>query len=314
MNAFLKYRLPGDKTINTCSFTGIANGCLIFDKVSIVPWLGTDLSNNTIMPVPDESTSESYYLDTISKLIAQLRKRGGKTVICRQIAGRFNDFSLEQISQMYFEKFPDMFCFLFYHETTGYWLGASPELLFEIDADGHAKTRALAGTRNRSNCRQWSAKNMAEHEIVVDDIVQRIYSVSPSAKIKKMDRYDFRYGAIDHLCTPIEMYNIIKDDDTIDKFISAIHPTAAVGGYPREEALEDIADLEQTPRCCYGGYVSVCEEEKRIVYVILRCVHFNEKQWAVYTGSGITAESLPEDEWKETADKAAPLVDLLRKF
>lgn len=312
MTPFLIYRLPGDLLINRCEYTGICNGQLLFENVSVVPWKGVELSENSPMAVCDTSTAAEYYCDSISRLVEKLRVRGGKTVICRQICGKFKALDWASLANEYFGKFPSMFCFLYYHPSTGFWLGASPELLIEASTDGTIKTRALAGTRKSADNEAWSEKNVAEHEIVVGDIVQRIRTVCPSAEIVKSARQDFRYGSIDHLCTPIEVKGV--EAGNIDRLVAEIHPTPAVGGYPREEALADIDEFEQTPRNCYGGLISVNTPGGRTVYVVLRCVHFDNEKWAVYSGSGITAASVPADEWKETADKAAPLLELLRKY
>lgn len=94
------------------------------------------------------------------------------------------------------------------------------------------------------------------------------------------------------------------------EIIGAIHPTAAVGGYPVATAIEEIDRTESFPRYFYGGTLVT----PRLAYVVLRCVHFDAQRWCVYTGSGITADSDPADEWGETQAKAAPLLDILKKY
>ena len=82
-------------------------------------------------------------------------------------------------------------------------MGASPELLLTAKAGaGHAETRALAGTRKRSEGGEWSAKNLAEHRMVTDDMCRRIEELTLEPRLGQ--QYNFAYGNIEHLCTPIE--------------------------------------------------------------------------------------------------------------
>ncbi|MDE6853868.1 MAG: chorismate-binding protein, partial [Muribaculaceae bacterium] len=99
-----------------------------------------------------------------------------------------------------------------------------------------------------------------------------------------------------------------------DGILEAIHPTAAVCGYPRAEALNEIRSAEYWPRHCYGGRITVQTPSGSVSYAILRCVHFQRQGWAVYAGSGITSDSTVEEEFRETALKAAPLTSLFERY
>ncbi|MCH5220956.1 MAG: chorismate-binding protein [Muribaculaceae bacterium] len=285
---------------------------LEYEIVSVVPWYDCSFRNDSVMDVATVSTPQDVYLDNVGRLVKKLRMRGGKSVLCRQICGTFKDFNLESIIRDYFSLFPDMFCFCFYHPSSGYWMGATPELLLESISGNVAITRALAGTK-KHGVGEWSSKNTEEHQIVIDDMVKRISEVNGDIEIKTMPTYDFHYQNIDHLCTPIHLKTLDCKFE-ISKIINAIHPTAAVGGFPQAEALRDIKLYEDVRRHCYGGLIDIKRDDSRVVYVMLRCVHFDNEKWAIYTGSGITAGSSPEDEWIETADKATPLLKILEKY
>ncbi len=47
---------------------------------------------------------------------------------------------------------------------------------------------------------------------------------------------------------------------------------------------------------------------------MLRCMHFDETGWCVYSGGGITGASLPEEEWEETQSKAKTLLSVLEDY
>lgn len=311
MEPVLFCRLPGEKQIRRYNFTSLSEHSLIFGDAHVSIWPMCRLDRP--MAVPVSSTSEAEYVRAVDVLKAGLEARGGKTVICRQICGMFGRFEPEALMAEYFSVFPDMFCFLFAHPTTGYWMGASPELLLEVVDDKLAKTRALAGTRPADCLDQWSLKNLEEHRIVVDDICARIDALA-CTEAKACEPYNFRYGSVEHLCTPIAIYNTSDGAFPADEVIAAIHPTPAVCGFPRNDALREIARLESVPRNFYGGLITVPGTGGTLAYVLLRCVHFNEKRWAIYTGSGITASSDAADEWAETNAKARPLLELLNRY
>lgn len=312
-DSFLIYRLPGSSNIVHATLTDADSSILTFGNVTVRPWPGEQFDASTAAP-DGNSTSQSLYIDRVSTLIDRLRQSGGKTVIARRISGAFRSFDLKAMIQEYFTLFPDMFCFAFYHPTTGYWMGASPELLIRYDAStGRVETQALAGTRLRGADKTWSDKNVAEHLMVVDDMAERISIVADVTYMSMSPHTTLSYGNIEHLCTPIAVTGLTPEAAVYIE--NALHPTAAVGGYPRARAYADIRAIEDAPRRCYGGLISLNDPGgNRTTYVVLRCVHFDSHRWEIYTGSGITADSDADDEWNETATKAAPLIQLLSHY
>lgn len=303
---FVLYRLPGEVEINLRTNLTLNNSSLRAGDVSICSWLNQPIGN---MSVDTGSTDFATYSGMVTEAASRSRHRSGKTVIVREICGEFCcDFPIA-LAQEYFAKFPDMFCFLFHHPSTGYWMGASPELLVTFDGK-EGFTRALAGTRRISSDETWSEKNIEEHNMVVEDIKENIKQLGAGWDSHSAPTGTLQYGDIEHLCTSISVKYNGPDKPGISALISALHPTAAIGGFPRKAALADIADLETRPRKFYAGVISTATT----AYVILRCVHFDRKRWCVYTGSGITGLSDPDDEWLETQAKATPLTSLLTKY
>lgn len=308
--SFILYRLPGSNQLHRSEFTSISSDKLSFGEISVNPWVCDNFG--AAMTVCTDSTDKDYYISSLSRLIEALRKDSCKTVICRQICGKFSRFAPEELAVEYFRSFPDSFCFMFYHPLTGFWMGASPELLLEVKTPTEAHTRALAGTKPIADTTPWDSKNIEEHRIVVDDILGRLTGLGYSVSAEAGTTADLAYGTVRHLCTPISIHSDAQLP--FEKIVSTLHPTSAVGGYPREKALEYIKEYEATPRNCYGGLITVPTPDGPLAYVILRCVHFDNEKWAIYTGSGITHASDAEDEWRETEAKATPLVNLLSSF
>ncbi len=308
---FILYCLPGSDVPVHATFSRECGSELVFGDVLVRPWPGTSLSGESMTVCP-ASTPRHVYIESLTRLIQKLKARQGKTVICRNICGCFKSFDPLAMAQRYFSLFPSTFRFLFYHPSTGYWMGASPELLLEVNSANTADTRALAGTMPVEASEQWSLKNLAEHKFVVSDITDRIKAIDTNLEVLADEPRDLVYATVRHLCTPIHISS--AKPLPVNDIISALHPTPAVGGFPREDAMADIAVHESHPRNCYGGLITVPAAGGELAYVILRCVHFDEQSWSVYTGSGITADSDAIDEWNETEAKAAPLVQLLNSF
>jgi len=303
---FLICRLPGQMSMKVYTDASLTDKVLSFGDIHISQWLSGNIG---LLRVDNKSTSYEDYSKAIVEAAQHSADRNGKTVIARTICGSFKHFSPLEMARKYFKAFPTMFCFMFYHPRTGYWMSASPELLAEFNGNKGA-TRALAGTRPACENTLWDVKNMAEHEMVVRDIRQRIRDLGADWSCIAKDSHNLRYGNIEHLCTPMEIAYHGETDADISTVISALNPTPAVGGFPRNEGLADIAAIEPIQRKFYGGVI----HNNTLAYIILRCVHFDHRYWCVYTGSGITGLSTPEAEWAETEAKAKPLINLLSLF
>ena len=270
----------------------------------IAPWPGTGADG---LP-PADATPKSAYLANLDNLIAELKISGGKTVIARTIAGDLKQHDLAEIIAGYFPSFPDCLRFIFRMPEQGVWFGATPELLYRCE-NGRFHTRALAGTRPRGTDGPWSAKNLREHRFVADDIARRLADAGLDASASEPRTIE--YGTVEHLATDFSAP--APPCDALPALMAALHPTPAVGGLPRADAMRHIAALELSPRRYYGGTITVGTDDTFIAYVILRCAHTDGRRWAIYTGSGITGDSSPDDEWNETEAKATPLRSLLEK-
>lgn len=305
-NPFILYRRPGQERLHLASPLAMGRNKLVGEGVEISTWLWRPVDSGA---VPRISTPRSYYECTVGSAAAAAAINGGKTVIARQICGSFKNFDPMGMATRYFEAFPDYFCFLFYHPATGYWMGASPELLVRIDGNS-GYTQALAGTRPASRSGRWDEKNLEEHMIVVDGIVDSITGIGDEWQCHVAPTGTITYGTIEHLCTRIDFDYRGAGAMPTDSIIGALHPTAAVCGKPRHTAIAAIDHLEAAPRRFYGGLITTTD----LAYVILRCVNFDEHNWCIYTGSGITGQSRAADEWAETEAKALPLLKLLNEY
>jgi isochorismate synthase len=196
------------------------------------------------------------------------------------------------------------------------FLGASPELLV-ARVGRWFQTRPLAGSVGRgTDAREdrrlgdsllASVKDRAEHGFVVEDVVTRLGPLAetldrPPAPVVE------RFAGVQHLATPIVGTTSARLLDLAD----ALHPTAAVAGVPRNQALAHIDKAEAMDRGWYAGGVGwVNADGDGEVAVALRCALVQGERATLYAGNGIVAGSDPQDEVEETRLKLRPLVDLL---
>lgn len=205
-----------------------------------------------------------------------------------------------QLALDFFEAYPQTYRTIFYTPQTGAWMGASPELLYKIDGD-RLYTMALAGTRPLSDG-QWDEKNLEEHRMVADFIEEALAEQTPNYNRSELGT--LRYGAIEHLLTE---FTAEASQIDLERLKTALQPTPAVGGYPRREALDDIALLEAHRRNLYSGLIEfdAAENSQRLCIVNLRCMQFDSEHYCIYAGGGITSQSDPAAEWAETEAKSA---------
>lgn len=98
----------------------------------------------------------------------------------------------------------------------------------------------------------------------------------------------------------------------MEKLINALHPTPAVCGLPKAVAEAFILQNENYDRSYYSGYLGELNlNERTSLFVNLRCVELENNLASIYVGGGITADSIPENEWEETVSKAEVMKKVL---
>lgn len=255
-------------------------------------------------------SSRLKYLEAAEGIIASCRQRGGKTVFSRIIEGKNLNLSpLETLAHLS-ALFPTSLGFLFYTPETGCWIGATPETLLNFDyTTRRVETMAYAGTRPFAGNAPWDTKNLRENQFVADHIVDkfRAFGVEPDVS----EPYSSSYGNIQHLRRDISA--ILPESVDFTELLDALNPTPALCGTPTEAAIADINRYESAPRGCYGGFVALHLPGKFFrSWVCLRCAQlYPDGSFEIHSGGGITSDSIPLSEFRETQAKAAPLLHLL---
>lgn len=210
------------------------------------------------------------------------------------------------------ETYPQAQVFLFHHTLSGCWLGASPEIILESSGN-RLQTTSLAGTRKRGeiDTNPWTNKEKEEQAMVTDFIADILHK--EGLEFSSRGPSNTEAGPVIHLETRFEIAN--HDPLAISNLLQSLHPTPAVGGLPRNEALEYIDKQEQDDRAYYTGFNGEVESPGKMqLYVNLRCARFYRQNADLYVGGGITAESEPESEYRETLAKAETLSAVIQKI
>ena len=87
--------------------------------------------------VEPHSTLRGDYIPAVNAVIDRLKERGGKSVISRTTCGSSDGIDWAAVAMRYFERYPATMRYLYFTPQTGYWLGASPELLYRGDGRSH---------------------------------------------------------------------------------------------------------------------------------------------------------------------------------
>lgn len=252
--------------------------------------------------------SAAQYQAKVAQAIALLREKDwGKIVMSRSAyrAGRVDSHSL--FAQLC-SKYPEALVYLFSHAQLGTWLGASPEILLSCEAD-RLYTMSLAGTRRAQEKTAFAAKEEHEQAMVTEFIFAQLRGQKGLSELRAGERREHQAGALRHLLTPIEAQ--ISQEFDISACLSALHPTPAVAGFPRREALDFLRAEEGYERSFYSGYLGLETKKHSQFWVNLRCAQVLPRGLQVYAGGGITLESDPQAEWEETEAKMRTILDPL---
>lgn len=222
-------------------------------------------------------------------------------------------YSISQMPEL-FDKlcssYPNAFVYQVYIPNVGYWVGATPELLFATN-NGTASTVSLAGTQQYKEYVTWNRKEQIEQELVTKHIRNVLYQFG-IYDYNEVGPETAKAGSLAHIKTII-VFNRSFISKNVGPFIEQLHPTPAICGLPVKESLELIFQTETFDREYYCGFLGPFNPEERTsLYVNLRCLQAFENGVVLYAGGGITPDSDPDKEWEETRLKIQTLENILK--
>jgi anthranilate synthase component 1 len=196
-------------------------------------------------------------------------------------------------------------------------VGSSPELLVGVQ-QRHVAYRPIAGTRPRSTDEAEdlrieqellaNEKERAEHVMLVDlgrNDIGRVCEFG-SVRVKNL-MYVERYSHVMHLVTALEG-KLKPGLSAVDAFCSCF-PAGTLSGAPKIRAMEILEELEPTRRGIYGGSVFYADFSGNFDSCIaIRSMFVKGDRGYIQAGAGIVADSVPEDEYQESVNKAKAVV------
>lgn len=272
-------------------------------------------------PAPHVAT-EAEYRALVARGVAAIEARTVGKVVSSRAARRPLPLGFDPLAAFreLCRQYERAFVSLVSVPGVGTWLGATPEVLAEVTADGHFHTMALAGTQPllpglRPQDAIWRQKEIEEQALVSRYIVNCFKQLRLREYQETGPRTTVA-GELLHLRTDFEvdLRNVPAASSLGTDMLRLLHPTSAVGGMPRTAALEFLARHEGYDRAYYSGFlgpVNVAAPGVSRLFVNLRCLQLRADEAILYAGTGLTVDSDPKREWEETEYKMRTVAAVL---
>ncbi len=205
----------------------------------------------------------------------------------------------------------------FYHLDDFHIVGASPEILVRLESDT-VTVRPIAGTRPRGKNIKEDAelaadlladpKELAEHVMLMDLGRNDIGRVAQTGTVVVTEKMQIEnYSHVMHIVSNVE--GKLKPELTAVDVLRATFPAGTVSGAPKVRAMEIIDELEISKRGIYAGAVGYLGFNGDMdLAIAIRTGVIKDGQLHVQAGAGIVADSIPQNEWIETQNKAKALL------
>ena len=215
------------------------------------------------------------------------------------------EFDLGKTLAKLLSSYPHSFVNFFHLPGIGTWMGASPEVLIETKGD-YFYTMSLAGTQpaqgdNPLKSAAWTQKEIEEQALVSRYIVDCFKTI----RLREYEEHGPKTvlaGNLLHLRSDFRVNTQTTGFSNLGSvMLGLLHPTSAVCGMPRKEALAFLNTEEGWDRNFYAGFLGpVGIEQETSIYVNLRTASLGKEHALLYAGAGVTEDSVPEKEWEET--------------
>jgi para-aminobenzoate synthetase component 1 len=202
-------------------------------------------------------------------------------------------------------------------------LSSSPERFLKL-TDGLVETKPIKGTRPRKTDYaedqqqiknlEASNKDRAENLMIVDLLRNDISKTCKSGSVKVPALFDVEsYATVHHLVSTVT--GILADNQHALDLLKSCFPGGSITGAPKIRAMEIIEELEPNRRGVYCGAIGYIGFNGNMdTNIAIRTLVHSENTIRFWAGGGIVNDSVAEDEYQESFDKAAALLDLLRQF
>ncbi len=273
---------------------------------------------------PDATNREAlHYFDTIppqewremvSEAVSEIQHGTiDKVVLAREErAAAPNDLDVTATVQRLRTMNPTSYVFGFWHRHSAF-VGATPERLVRLER-GTIEASSLAGSIRRGGSDdddmelaltlRASEKDRREHEIVRNALLSDLAPLCDDVEAED-DPSILTLKDVHHLHTAVR--GRLRAGYSLLDVLKRLHPSPAVGGEPRDEALEFIRKHERLDRGWYAGPIGWLQSDRGEFAVALRSAVISGNTATLFAGCGIVADSLPEEEFDESLLKLRPM-------
>jgi para-aminobenzoate synthetase component 1 len=198
---------------------------------------------------------------------------------------------------------------------------SSPERFLRVEPGGRVETRPIKGTRPRGLSPEHDAalaralvesdKDRAENVMIVDLLRNDLSRVCRAGTVRVPELFAVEhYATVHHLVSTV-VGELAPEHDAVD-LLRAAFPGGSITGAPKVRAMQIIAELEPTQRAAYCGSIGYLSLSGALdTSIVIRTCLVLGRDVYVQVGGGIVAESDPEQEYRETLDKARGLIAAL---
>jgi menaquinone-specific isochorismate synthase len=252
--------------------------------------------------------SEDDWAASVAEAVSAMRAGSlDKVVLARAVDVRADEVvDARAVAARLAARFPS--CFTYVCDGL---VGASPELLVRR-MGRYVESLVLAGTIRRGasavedealeHALLSSPKDTYEHRLAVESVRSVLRDVAQDVDEEPAPHL-LRLANVTHLATALSGWLPAPPASAL-ALATRLHPTAAVGGTPRADALALIRELEAAPRGRYAAPVGWMDAEGDGEFALaLRCAQLDGRQARLWAGNGIVADSDPAAEVAETTAK-----------
>lgn len=199
--------------------------------------------------------------------------------------------------------------------------GTSPETMVKL-TDGELMTFPVAGTRKRGKDSEQDLelekelladeKECAEHNMLVDLARNDIGKIAEYGSVKVQDYMAIhRFSKVMHIASTVS--GKLAHNKTCSDTVEALLPAGTLSGAPKFRACEIIDELEPEARGVYGGAIGYLDFSGNLdVCIAIRTAVKKGKKVYVQAGAGVVADSIPENEYMECANKAGAVIEAIK--
>lgn len=241
-----------------------------------------------------------------------------KVVLARELRLVFDDQveAEDVLNNLYLQQHES---FIFAFESNGdCFIGASPERLVKKQGNEVYST-CLAGSIPRGKTEEEDRKfgqlllsdpkNLIEHGFVVEMIKEALEESCEEIILPEQPQL-MKIRDIQHLYTPV--IGKCHKDASLLLLVERLHPTPALGGLPKDEAVVKIRQVETLDRGFYAGPIGWMDYRKNGEFAVsIRSGLIQGNEVSLFAGCGVVADSDSESEYLETSLKFKPMLRAL---